>query len=198
MHLKAVVGERVAQVQFQLAPGMHARIHAERESGKSADPIAPVAKLIAEEALLLCFDEFQVTDVADAMILGRLFEQLFDRGTVIVATSNTSPDRLYEGGLNRQLFLPFIAMIESKLEVLELDGGVDYRRCRLGRRVVVLGGGGIAVDFAHFASRPGDREVTVVHRGKRVGMHRVRRLGSRGLRRSNPFRPAGVSSHRYD
>jgi cell division protein ZapE len=106
----------------------HARIHAERESGRHADPIAPVAKLIAEEALLLCFDEFQVTDVADAMILGRLFEQLFERGTVIVATSNTSPDRLYEGGLNRQLFLPFIATIESKLEILELNGGVDYRR----------------------------------------------------------------------
>jgi cell division protein ZapE len=106
----------------------HARIHAERESGKSADPIAPVAKLIADEALLLCFDEFQVSDVADAMILGRLFEQLFERGTVIVATSNTRPERLYEGGLNRQLFLPFVAMIQARLDVLELDGGVDYRR----------------------------------------------------------------------
>ena len=116
----------------------HARIHAEREAGRSADPIAPVAKLIADEALLLCFDEFQVTDVADAMILGRLFEQLFERGTVIVVTSNTSPDRLYEGGLNRQLFLPFIAMIESRLDVLELAGGVDYRRLMMSELNVYL------------------------------------------------------------
>jgi cell division protein ZapE len=106
----------------------HARIHAERERGQSADPIAPVARAIAAEALLLCFDEFQVSDVADAMILGRLFEQLFERGVVIVATSNTRPERLYEGGLNRQLFVPFIEMIKTKLDVLELDGGVDYRR----------------------------------------------------------------------
>ena len=115
----------------------HARIHAERQRGAS-DPIQPVAATIAGEARLLCFDEFQVTDVADAMILGRLFEQLFERGTVIVATSNTSPDRLYEGGLNRQLFMPFIAMIESKLEVLELDGGVDYRRLMMSELNVYL------------------------------------------------------------
>jgi cell division protein ZapE len=109
----------------------HARIHAERESGRSADPIAPVARAIAAQARLLCFDEFQVTDVADAMILGRLFEQFFDLGVVIVATSNTPPGRLYEGGLNRQLFLPFIALIESKLDVLELNGAIDYRLHRM-------------------------------------------------------------------
>ena len=109
----------------------HARIHEEREHGRSADPIAPVARAIASEATLLCFDEFQVTDVADAMILGRLFEQFFELGVVIVATSNTPPARLYEGGLNRQLFLPFIAEIESRLDVLELNGATDHRLHRM-------------------------------------------------------------------
>lgn len=105
----------------------HARIHAERERGVS-DPIPPVAQLIARQAQLLCFDEFQVTDVADAMILGRLFEQLFERRVTIVTTSNTAPDRLYEGGLNRELFLPFVALIKERLEIVELNGPNDYRR----------------------------------------------------------------------
>jgi cell division protein ZapE len=109
----------------------HAKIHAERQRAGSDDPIPPVARTIAEEARLLCFDEFQVGDVADALILGRLFEQLFARGVVIVATSNTAPERLYEGGLNRQLFLPFIAEIKERLDIVELDGGVDYRLQRL-------------------------------------------------------------------
>ncbi len=102
------------------------------------DPIAPVAKRIASEASLLAFDEFQVTDVADAMILGRLFEKLFASGVVVVATSNTPPQRLYEGGLNRGLFLPFIAMIEEKMQVIELDGGRDYRLDRLGELNVYI------------------------------------------------------------
>jgi cell division protein ZapE len=110
---------------------VHARIHAERQKAGSTDPIPPVARAIAANAALLCFDEFQVTDVADAMILGRLFQQLFDLGTVIVATSNTPPERLYEGGLNRQLFLPFIALIEDKLDILELHGAHDYRMLRM-------------------------------------------------------------------
>ncbi|MBI3678168.1 MAG: cell division protein ZapE [Proteobacteria bacterium] len=109
----------------------HGRIHEERQKGQTDDPIPPVAKRIAQEAALLCFDEFQVADVADAMILGRLFQQLFELGVVIVATSNTAPDRLYEGGLNRQLFLPFIAMIKNRLNVFELNGSQDYRLQRI-------------------------------------------------------------------
>jgi cell division protein ZapE len=110
---------------------IHARIHAERQKAGSTDPIPPVARAIANVATLLCFDEFQVADVADAMILGRLFQQLFELGVVIVATSNTPPQRLYEGGLNRQLFLPFIALIEDRLDVLELRGAHDYRMLRM-------------------------------------------------------------------
>lgn len=126
----------------------HARIHAERQKGESDDPIPPVARAIADEAALLCFDEFQVTDVADAMILGRLFEQLFALGVVIVATSNTPPEKLYEGGLNRQLFLPFISLIKDRLEVLNLDGAVDYRMHRMAGMKVYLTPLGPAADRA--------------------------------------------------
>ncbi len=116
----------------------HARIHAERQKGESDDPIVPVARIIANEARLLCFDEFQVTDIADAMILGRLFEHLFALGVVIVATSNIPPEKLYEGGLNRQLFLPFIALIQQKLDVINLDGAIDYRLQRMAGMKVYL------------------------------------------------------------
>jgi cell division protein ZapE len=109
---------------------IHARIHDVRKRGGD-DPILSVAQVIAREAAVLCFDEFQVTDVADAMILGRLFEQLFDQDVVIVATSNTPPRHLYEGGLNRQLFLQFIAMLEDRLTLVELNGPTDYRLQRL-------------------------------------------------------------------
>ncbi len=111
---------------------VHGAIHRWRQMDLSQrtegdDPIPPLARSIAETATLLCFDEFQVTNVADAMILGRLFEKLFSRGVVVVATSNRSPDELYLGGLNRQLFLPFIALFKQKLDVLHLAGGLDYR-----------------------------------------------------------------------
>jgi cell division protein ZapE len=126
----------------------HARLHAERQRIGASDAILPVARTIADEARLLCFDEFQVNDVADAMILGRLFEQLLERGVVIVATSNTAPDRLYEDGLNRQLFLPFIALIKDKLEIVELGGAIDYRRRLIGELNVYLTPLGAETDAA--------------------------------------------------
>ncbi|MBP7816640.1 MAG: AFG1 family ATPase [Phenylobacterium sp.] len=98
---------------------------------KGDDPIPAVADVVAERARLLCFDEFQVTDIADAMILGRLFEALFARGVTLVVTSNRVPDALYKDGINRQLFLPFIGMIKARLDVVSVAGGHDYRLDRL-------------------------------------------------------------------
>lgn len=108
---------------------VHNRLKGFREaaSKKSPDPIISLSAEIAQEAWLLCFDEFQVTNIADAMILGRLFEQLFDKGVVVVATSNRVPQDLYKNGLQRDRFLPFIDMIEQKLDVLELASPTDYR-----------------------------------------------------------------------
>jgi cell division protein ZapE len=111
---------------------VHERIYAYRQSmsrGELAngDVIALTAGAIFDEAWLLCFDEFHVTDIADAMILGRLFAKLFELGTVVVATSNVAPEDLYKGGLNRALFLPFIAQIEAHMDVMRLDARTDFR-----------------------------------------------------------------------
>ena len=112
---------------------VHERIYGYRQNiarGEiaDADVIALTAAAIFDEAWLLCFDEFHVTDIADAMILGRLFDKLFELGTVVVATSNVAPEDLYKGGLNRALFLPFIsADIRSHMDVLRLDARTDFR-----------------------------------------------------------------------
>ncbi len=103
--------------------------HARRS--RSGDPIDKVTKRVASETWLLCFDELQVTDIADAMILGRVFEGLFGRGVVLVCTSNRPPADLYKDGLNRQLFLPFIDMLQARCAVTELDAARDYRLERL-------------------------------------------------------------------
>ncbi len=104
-------------------------VRADIKSGKIADedPIRLTAAGIAEESWLLCFDEFHVTDIADAMILGRLFARLFELGVVVVATSNVAPQELYKDGLNRALFVPFIGMIEQHMEVVRLDARTDFR-----------------------------------------------------------------------
>ena len=111
---------------------VHERIYGYRQNiarGEIADGdvIALTAAAIFDQAWLLCFDEFHVTDIADAMILGRLFARLFELGTVVVATSNVAPDDLYKGGLNRSLFVPFIAQISEHMEVLRLDARTDFR-----------------------------------------------------------------------
>ncbi|MBB1178008.1 cell division protein ZapE [Pseudomonas sp. FW305-3-2-15-E-TSA4] len=98
---------------------------------KGDDPIPPIAKLIASEARLLCFDELQVTDIADAMILGRLFEALFEDRVVLAVTSNRAPEDLYKNGINRQLFTPFIDIIRDRCEVVQTAGARDWRLDRL-------------------------------------------------------------------
>jgi cell division protein ZapE len=120
---------------------VHARIHhwrQRRKLGEAAgeEPIAPVAAEMAAEAWLLCFDEFSVRDIADAMILGRLFTQLFAAGVVVVATSNVAPDDLYQDGLNRALFLPFIGLLRERLDICALEARTDFRLEKLARAPV--------------------------------------------------------------
>jgi len=111
---------------------VHARIHEWKKANPGGDdPIPKLADRVAAEAALLCFDEFQVNDIADAMILGRLFQALFDRGVVVVATSNTAPGDLFRGKPGRDAFLPFIELLKQRLDVLLLQGERDWRRQRL-------------------------------------------------------------------
>ncbi|MEM6972114.1 MAG: cell division protein ZapE [Pseudomonadota bacterium] len=164
---------------------IHAGVHLARESSVS-DPIASVADEVAEGATLLCFDEFQVADITDAMILGRLFEALFERGVVVVATSNRPPDDLYANGWNRDQFLPFIALLKERVDVVELTSDTDYRRGRAGdsRYFSPLGAAsraamdqGWAAEMAAVGNGAAaalnftvqGREVTVEHASGRVG-----------------------------
>ena len=122
---------------------VHERIFAWRQAAKrgevkGADPIQPVAQALAADATVLCFDELAVTDIADAMLLGRLFENLFAAGVTILATSNREPHELYKDGLNRSLFLPFIKMLGERLEVVKLDARTDFRLEKLAGAAVYL------------------------------------------------------------
>ena len=127
------VVKRKRRVHFhEFMADVHERVHAYRQDIKNGalpeqDPIQRAAAAIAEETWLLCFDEFHVTDIADAMILGRLFTRLFELGIVVVATSNLAPGELYKDGLNRALFLPFIALLQRQCEVVRLDARIDFR-----------------------------------------------------------------------
>ena len=130
--------ERKRRVHFHaFMIEVHERLDEWRKAGREShtriagDPVPPVAAELADMAWLLCFDEFQVKDPADALILDRLFSALFERGVVVVATSNVAPNDLYVGGLNRDRFLPFLALLQERCEVMELDAGIDYRRGRI-------------------------------------------------------------------
>ncbi len=126
---------------------LHAAITAVRKD-EPGDPVAAVVKPILKSTRLLCLDEFQVGDITNAMLLGRLFDRLFDGGVTLVATSNTPPDRLYENGLNRQLVLPFIARLKTEVEVVPLDGATDYRQLKFAGEPVFQFGSGPAVRAA--------------------------------------------------
>lgn len=116
---------RKRRVHFhQFMKEVHVQLNALKAE---SDPLVVVAEKIAEATRVLCFDEFHVNDIADAMILGRLFDGLFARGVVLVATSNYAPEELYKDGLQRERFLPTIALLRKNLDMLNVDGGTDYR-----------------------------------------------------------------------
>ena len=146
---------------------------------KEDDPIPPVARALAEQAWVLCFDEFTVTDIADAMILSRLFSALFANGVVLVATSNVAPRDLYRDGLNRQLFLPFISLLERNAEVMTLDSDKDYRLEKLGSMPVYVtpadAAADAALDAAWAAMTRGapTAETTLTVKGRRVVVPRA-------------------------
>ena len=139
---------------------VHGRIHEWRQKLKRGevegdDPIRPVATALAKEAWVLCFDEFAVTDIADAMILSRLFTALFEAGIVVVATSNVQPADLYKDGLNRALFLPFIDLVEERMEVRHLAARTDFRMEKIGETPVYFtpADAAAAAELDHLFSR---------------------------------------------
>ena len=129
-HENVLIEEKRRVHFYAFMQEVQAALHAARKTGVD-DAIRPVAEDISGKLRLLCFDEMQISDIADAMIVGRLFQLLFDRGVTVVTTSNRAPGDLYKDGLNRPLFLPFIALLEERMEVRELESVTDYRQHRL-------------------------------------------------------------------
>ena len=120
--------EKKQRVHFhEFMQKIHEELHEARKKNVT-EAIRPVAEKIISQVNLLCFDEMQITDITDAMIVGRLFEFFLDAGIIIVSTSNRHPDELYKNGLNRALFLPFIKMLKQELYILNLDSTTDHRQ----------------------------------------------------------------------
>jgi len=155
-------------------------VHAELDTIKHhADPLVIVAQRIAQQARLICFDEFHVSDIADAMLLGRLLRELLERGVVLVATSNHKPDELYMHGLQRSRFLSAIALLKERLDVVEVDGGADYR-LRMLERVKTyhlplgeLAESHLATAFSGLAGGDGERNATLEVEGRQIAAKRV-------------------------
>ncbi len=151
-HAVAVPGGAKRRVHFHaFMLEIHERLHLWRQNNKDggeSDPLPRIARDVRDGAVLLCFDEFQVANVADAMILARLFGALLDLGVVMVATSNRAPDELYKNGLQRERFVPFIELLKERLDVLHLDGEVDYRLNRLTGMEVYFTPAGAGADAA--------------------------------------------------
>ena len=175
---------------------VHERVYAFRQKIKSGeihngeDPIRLTAAAIADETWLLCFDEFHVTDIADAMILGRLFTRLFELGVVVVATSNVPPADLYKDGLNRALFLPFIALLEKHMEIVRLSARTDFRLEKLAGVQVWHVPADVAAEAAldeawrRLAGGHDGAEIDLAVKGRIVRVPRAA-MGSRGSRSTN-------------
>ncbi|MEQ8968544.1 MAG: cell division protein ZapE [Azospirillaceae bacterium] len=190
---------------------VHDRLHAWRQGRTTAfamkrgrhvdDPVPPLARALAEEAWLLCFDEFHVTDIADAMILSRLFEALFEAGVVVVATSNWPPDELYKDGLQRDRFVPFITLVKQRLDVLELDSGIDYRLDRLRGARTIHWPLGPAADkaldraFADLTDGAEGAAETVAHKGREIEVPKAARGVARFEFDDLCARPLGAADH---
>lgn len=194
--LVEVPGGRKRRVHFHaFMIEVHERLHVWRQGNQEKDEKDPLPKLAADiyrESLLICFDEFQVTNVADAMILERLFEALFDLGVVVVTTSNRPPDALYKNGLQRARFLPFIALLKEKLNILHLAGETDYRTTRLGDMDVYFTPNDVAADEALDAAF---RCLTEDEAGERVAVGQVT-LEAQGRTVNVPYAARGTA--RFD
>ncbi|QDZ01692.1 cell division protein ZapE [Nitratireductor mangrovi] len=168
---------------------------------KGDDPIPPVARALAGEAWVLCFDEFSVTDIADAMILSRLFSALFEEGVVLVATSNVAPQKLYHNGLNRPLFEPFIAILARHADVMSLDSDTDYRLEKLNRLPVYLTpldeetGEAFEAAWRDYANGAAEQAEEVAVKGRSIKVPRATRDAARFTFEELCGRPLGARDY---